>query len=244
MTPRALHEQIGLPAHNAPGRAHLAWLLDSFVYADIDAMSLPQRHALRRALQSAISIGTSFEWMAVETYESADGAASFTGSQEEIRAGLADQLRQGLIRPADPTADLREAQVSAKEAAELLARGVHYILRSGAEPDEDVEGNAVVRPLRISSVVVCALPVNTYICVPLADAVVRTILMAMSATDSSVIRRCPYSLPDGRECGRVFVAVRTQKWCRPHGLVTRREQNRAALEKHRKKAAKKAKKRK
>jgi len=214
MSPRAPVEQFGLPAHNAPARAHLAWLLDSFVYADIDAMPLARRYALRRALQGAISSASSHEWIAEETYESAAGAKRFTW--QELRA--ADPA---LRRPADPTADLREAQVRAKAAVEPLSRGDYYTLDVGA-----------------ASIEVGGPPLNTYIYMPLADAVVGTIITAMSLTTPfSAIRRCPYVLPDGSECGRVFVAVRAQQWCRPHGLARRREQNRAALEKHRSKRA-------
>ena len=232
MTPRARREELGLPAYNAPARAHLAWLLDNFVYSDIDAMPLARRHALHEALGHAVR-AADIDWVATGSFESADGEVMSGHEVSQL-----DRFQRGRFRPSDPTADLRAAQTSAKEAAELLSRGGYYTLRAGAEREDG--DNAVVRPLRILHAEFSAPPVNKWIYMPLADAVVMTILTAMSITPFAVVRRCPYSLPDGSRCDRVFVAVRAQQYCRPHGVERRREQNRAALEKHRtKKAAKK-----
>jgi hypothetical protein len=64
------------------------------------------------------------------------------------------------------------------------------------------------------------------------DVVLLVALELLRNTPASLLRRCPYRTgTGGRECSRVFVARKRQKWCSEHQSLVRQEQNRTAQEK-------------
>ncbi len=66
------------------------------------------------------------------------------------------------------------------------------------------------------------------------DVVLLVALELLRNTPASLLRRCLYrKAATGRECSRVFVARKRQKWCLEHQSVVRQEQNRTAQEKYR-----------
>ena len=65
------------------------------------------------------------------------------------------------------------------------------------------------------------------------DVVLLVALELLRNTRASLLRRCLYKKRGaGRECGRVFIARKRQKWCSEHQPLVRREQNQIAQEKY------------
>lgn len=186
--------------------------------------------------------GAQLSWL-LDAFVYADVGAMSPGRRVELRRALSEAcgvLSEFGVWTArdssddDPADEMQAAQADAREVAEALAMGRHVVLSTA----DHAEHGDLVRPLRILGAEACAQPPNEHVYVRLTDAVALALFYGMLKSAPN-IRRCPYATSDGRECGRVFVAVRAQQRCRPHAAARRREQNRAALKKHRKKTKRK-----
>ena len=185
----------------------LRWLLE-FAF-DSNAAKLPSDECRERAwsLGAAVDRATNGQW-AIQwpftrsrtTPELGDVALALTGIGIEATPGM--------------VALVASAQRGARETAEQL---------SAEKPVfRDFHVTATAWPTS-SSRPRSVEPHRMTLTAPLPDATVIAVVALFSHVPAALIRRCPW-----QECGRLFIAVKRQKYCVPHKDEAKFERDRQA----------------
>jgi hypothetical protein len=208
-------------------REWLTWLLDNVAYTpDVRTQPAADQSFLAHVLPMVISDATRHDWVAddleretVRRYSSRD-AERGPWSQlavrgrillEDFRRSKAEAVIQ-VTRLAKAAIDaLAEAQRGVRDTVEALARDRLFVrpitarLRVARRPPFSPHAHPPLyraeRTGQVSMMWQASLP----------DATVVATLSLLNQIPTSLLRRCPYSPPDrqGRECGRVFVGIRS-----------------------------------
>jgi hypothetical protein len=199
----------------------LRWLLD-FAYRTLPAHEAPARQ-LYTQLRDVIHIAAGHRWLVSGEGQEFGGVRQRDG--EEIR--VLDSRGHERIRRA--SREKRERlSLSRLREAQLLVKNTLKGLTSGA---------IVVH--RLDNVTVSAFGHAQAFHAPLPTAALIATLTLLDRVGLKGIRRCAYGYVKGQpgsNCGRVFVAVKRQKYCRAHKKVARAEQLEKARSKHRNKS--------
>jgi hypothetical protein len=236
-------------------RRRLAWLLECFVYTDLESLSPEARLGLFRVLEELVPTITRRRWW-VELRSVPPvivkqvSRKSPLADRKLLRPSLRNLVEKwpkrsptaALTRPGDPIALLTSAQSIAREAVETIAAGGAFSLGHGYEKLPEVrsvtEPPSKSRPLGPAGLAVHLdfRPDTIHpgklvevIHATLPDALAVACLTLLSETPREVLGRCSYE--DDTACGRVFVKRGPRKWCREHQKVIRTEQLREAQKK-------------
>jgi hypothetical protein len=243
-------------------RRRLAWLLESFVYTDLESLSPESRIGLFRILEELVPAITRRRW-----WVELRSVLPVVIKQVSRKSPLADRKRlepslrnlvekwpkrfpaATLTRPGDPLALLIRAQGVVREAVECIAAGGAFSLGHGYEtlvelgdryPETGAPSRARVMGPAGIAVSLDVRPntvhpgkLSEIIHATLPDALAVAALTLLSETPRELLGRCSYE--DGTACGRVFVKRGPQKWCREHQKVVRGQQLKNASERFQKK---------
>lgn len=224
--------------------ARIRGLLDHVVYRDLGQLDVAERRRLAGDLVYFAWGGTNGEWLsAVEQWR-------VKARGQVVRRPRHDRVRisGGRSEWEIPFDELRAIQKAVQAALESLMAPRLYRHTLGtveivAAPMRDP--GAVLPTLADmewltetggARVFVAGVPlaIRQRLRGSLADGVLVATLTLLQGVPLSLLRRCPYQ-GEGRprECGRIFIARKRQKWCVDHQEIVRLERDRAAQRAHR-----------
>jgi hypothetical protein len=250
-----LRQRLG----NTP-RERLTWLLDEFVYADLPALTPAPKRPLTReqdadryrlwlSLRVFMDDGghwsvKSPSWQRTEIVTARDHDSKTRRLPKSLQillaafgaGGTAPEAEFGITvgRPRLPLDGIRKGRQAVREALESLVAGRMYSQRFEEVP-------LLLARLGPRPFPAPPTPRRQHVLswserVALPDALVMAMLALLEHVPAPLLRSCPYRPQPqvSSACGRVFVAVKRQKWCLQHGPVVRRKQLSAAQAKFRK----------
>jgi hypothetical protein len=222
----------------AGGIRELRWLLDGFAYRDGERLSAREQRRLYRTLVVLVRDATGDRWTVdageVDEFDRVPvsiGADRARWARYPAPVRLAaEQAWRNLRRRRDPRtvfigiAQPRVTAETLKAAREAVREALEDLVASGRCRWRPVAAqlSASVEPGALSS----------QFAAPLPDALVIAALALVETVTPSRVRRCRYG-PAGARCGRVFVAVKRQRYCEAHRRAAKRDRDARAQARHR-----------